>query len=188
MLEQHYIAGGSCHTFTENGYEFDTGIHYVGNIKKLNKVLDVVTETGIEWTKMGDTFNDRTEVYDEIVINDKSFKIRSGELEFTADLVRRFPDEKENIQHYFKLIKRISNLKLFFILKLFPNNFIKQWIINYFCRDYLKYASQNAYDTVFNEVTQNKELIAILFGKHGDAATPPKQMSFTIRAGIVNII
>ena len=36
---------------------------------------------------MGNTFNDSTEVYDEIVVNDKSFKIRSGEQKFTADLI-----------------------------------------------------------------------------------------------------
>ena len=54
---------------------------------------------------MGNTFNDSTEVYDEIVVNDKSFKIRSGEQKFTADLIRRFPKEKTNIQNYFKLVK-----------------------------------------------------------------------------------
>ena len=185
VLEQHYIAGGCCHTFTEDGYEFDTGIHYVGNIKKLNKILDLVTDSPITWTKMGNTFNDCTEVYDEIVVNDKSFKIRSGEQKFTADLIRRFPNEKTNIQNYFKLVKHVNSLNLFFILKIFPNNFIKRWIINYFCKDYLKYAKKNAYDTVFDEITQNKDLIAILFGQHGDAATPPKQMSFIIHAGIV---
>jgi len=185
VIEQHYIAGGCCHTFTENGYEFDTGIHYVGNVDKLNKVLDVVTDTKIKWSKMGDTFNDQTEVYDEIVINNNSFAIKTGEKGFTNDLINRFPNEKHNIEKYFKLIKHVNDLKLFFIFKLFPNNFIKRWIINYFCKDYLRYASQNAYDTVFNEITQNKDLIAILFGQHGDAATPPKKMSFIIHAGIV---
>ena len=31
VLEQHSIAGGCCHTFTEKGYSFDTGFHYIGN-------------------------------------------------------------------------------------------------------------------------------------------------------------
>ena len=31
VLEQHDIAGGCLHTFKENGYEFDTGLHYVGD-------------------------------------------------------------------------------------------------------------------------------------------------------------
>ncbi len=32
VLEQHDRAGGCCHTFVEKGYEFDVGVHYVGNM------------------------------------------------------------------------------------------------------------------------------------------------------------
>lgn len=31
ILEQHSTAGGCCHSFTEQGYTFDTGIHYLGH-------------------------------------------------------------------------------------------------------------------------------------------------------------
>ena len=32
VLEQHDQAGGTCHTFVDKGYEFDTGILYDNNI------------------------------------------------------------------------------------------------------------------------------------------------------------
>ena len=32
VLEQHDQAGGCCHTFIDKGYEFDVGIHYIGEI------------------------------------------------------------------------------------------------------------------------------------------------------------
>ncbi len=32
VLEQHYVAGGSTHVFEQAGYEFDVGLHYVGNL------------------------------------------------------------------------------------------------------------------------------------------------------------
>ncbi|XP_037093625.1 all-trans-retinol 13,14-reductase-like [Pollicipes pollicipes] len=32
VLEQHDQAGGCCHTFIDKGYEFDVGIHYIGNL------------------------------------------------------------------------------------------------------------------------------------------------------------
>ena len=44
VLEQHYIAGGCTHSFVEHGYEFDTGVHYVGNIEKRRKILDLITD------------------------------------------------------------------------------------------------------------------------------------------------
>ena len=32
VLEQHDQAGGCCHTFLDKGYEFDVGIHYIGQM------------------------------------------------------------------------------------------------------------------------------------------------------------
>ena len=32
ILEQHDQAGGCCHTFSDKGYEFDVGIHYIGDL------------------------------------------------------------------------------------------------------------------------------------------------------------
>ena len=32
ILEQHDQACGCCHTFTDKGYEFDVGIHYIGDL------------------------------------------------------------------------------------------------------------------------------------------------------------
>ena len=57
VLEQHYIAGGCTHTFEDKGFEFDTGIHYIGNIEKRMKILDLITEKKIEWDQMGELEN-----------------------------------------------------------------------------------------------------------------------------------
>jgi all-trans-retinol 13,14-reductase len=67
---QHYIAGGATHAFEEHGYEFDTGIHYIGNIEKRRKYLDLITDTPLEWDKMGrlSADNDGDECYDELEI------------------------------------------------------------------------------------------------------------------------
>ena len=32
FLEQHDQAGGCCHTFIDKNYEFDVGIHYIGEM------------------------------------------------------------------------------------------------------------------------------------------------------------
>jgi all-trans-retinol 13,14-reductase len=34
LLEQHYVAGGCTHAFHDGGFEFDTGLHYVGRMEK----------------------------------------------------------------------------------------------------------------------------------------------------------
>ena len=32
LLEQHDQAGGTFHTYIEKGYEFDVGVHYIGDL------------------------------------------------------------------------------------------------------------------------------------------------------------
>jgi monoamine oxidase len=73
VLEQHYVAGGACHTFSRKGYSFGTGIHYVGeagelqpgNKFNLRTILDSLTgdEDPVKWDKMNGAFVDATTLY-----------------------------------------------------------------------------------------------------------------------------
>merc|ERR1711871_1880101 len=106
VLEQHYIAGGCTHAFEDHGYEFDTGIHYVGNIKKRKKILDLITDEEIKWDKMGR--EDGKFVYDEIKIGDKEYDLQAGEENFIKEFTSKFPDEKDNILKYLKIVKKVA--------------------------------------------------------------------------------
>ena len=53
-------AGGTCHTFIEKGYEFDVGIHYIGEMNRqtVNKtLLDQISEGQIEWADLGNSIH-----------------------------------------------------------------------------------------------------------------------------------
>lgn len=44
VLEQHGKVGGCCHSFRKEGFEFDTGIHYIGEMRnKTGSFLTFVT-------------------------------------------------------------------------------------------------------------------------------------------------
>ncbi|CAJ0949434.1 unnamed protein product [Ranitomeya imitator] len=67
VLEQHDQAGGSCHTFQEHGYEFDVGLHYVGQMHEggmLRVIMDQLTDGQLQWNRLGDQ-------YDSIIIGHK---------------------------------------------------------------------------------------------------------------------
>ena len=36
VLERHYEPGGFTHTFKRKGYEWDVGIHYIGEVQREN--------------------------------------------------------------------------------------------------------------------------------------------------------
>lgn len=91
VLEQHDVAGGCTHTFEEKGYEFDTGLHYVGDL--LGTLLNTVTTGQIEWAGTG-------EVVDEVLFAGERVAIRSPKSAFLSDLRERFPAERGAVAAY----------------------------------------------------------------------------------------
>ena len=63
VLERHYIVGGCTHTWEENGYEWDTGVHYVGESishespKSTGRVLKFLTDGKLKWETMDDVYD-----------------------------------------------------------------------------------------------------------------------------------
>ena len=57
VLEQHDQAGGCCHTFIDKGFEFDVGIHYIGEMRNntISKLLiSQMTEGQLVWEDIDD--------------------------------------------------------------------------------------------------------------------------------------
>jgi len=190
VLEQHYIAGGTTHSFEMSGIEHETGLHYIGNVKKRIPILDLITSDTIEWCQLGYENKDNKLIYDEIYIGDKKYQFETGENNLKKYLINLFPKEKEGIHNYFDLIKKVSNKDVFFKFKVLPymNVFINYIINNYiyyFHYDYYKYTTQSALKIV-TSLIKNEELISVLFGQFGDYGQLPEEVSFFIHASIVN--
>jgi phytoene dehydrogenase-like protein len=60
VLEQHDQAGGCCHSFTEKGFEFDTGIHYIGEMRNntaFRFLMDQLSNGQLGWSNVADDFD-----------------------------------------------------------------------------------------------------------------------------------
>ena len=101
VLERHYTAGGFTHVFKRRGYEWDVGIHYIGEVQNPNtairKMFDYVSNNQLEWADMG-------EVYDKIIIGDKTYDFVKGVENFKAQMIEYFPNESKAIQEYINLV------------------------------------------------------------------------------------
>lgn len=184
VLEQHYVTGGCTHSFEDKGYEFDTGLHYVGRIEKYKLLLDLVSAPGheVEWAKMGSEADGYA--YDQIKIRGQPpFWFRAGEAAFINGLATRFPSERRAIEQYAALVQKVNkSADLYFYAKLFPRPL--QWLITTFlCGEYFAYASRTALDVV-SSLTANEQLRALLCSQFGNYGLPPNQSSFLIQAGI----
>ena len=147
VLEQHYIAGGCTHSFVEHGYEFDTGVHYVGNIEKRRKILDLITDTPLEWDKMG---KDNDSVYDEFYIGDKSYDFRAGKENYIEDLVLKFPSEREAIEEYVRLCVEVSKKDLFFNLKIVRPRWLSYLINWFYSNKFFRMNEKTAVEVIVN--------------------------------------
>src|ERR1700728_1598486 len=52
VLERHYVAGGYTHVFQRHGYEWDVGLHYIGEVQQegsmLRRAFDTITDGRLE--------------------------------------------------------------------------------------------------------------------------------------------
>ena len=180
ILERHYTAGGYTHVFKRRGYEWDVGIHYIGEVNRENSVLkklfDYVTDGELKWADMGD-------VYDRIVIGDKIYDFRKGVTAYKDQLKAYFPDEEKAIDRYVDLVFETSKAsRKFYAEKAMPKA-VQTLMGKSMRKPYLKYASRSTL-SVMNELTTNKELIKVLTGQYGDYGLPPAKSSFAMHASI----
>jgi all-trans-retinol 13,14-reductase len=118
VLERHYTAGGFTHTFTRPGYEWDVGVHYVGDVHRpgtlLRRLFDHLTDGALVWEDMG-------EVYDRIVIEDDVYDFVRGREAWRAKMHDYFPREKGAIDRYLELVRATTRTtKRFFLEKTLP--------------------------------------------------------------------
>jgi phytoene dehydrogenase-like protein len=87
VLERHYTAGGFTHVFHRPGYEWDVGVHYVGDTSPgcfLRRLFDDVTDGALDWADMG-------EIYDRVVMGGEVYDFPRGRAGLEAALGRHFP-------------------------------------------------------------------------------------------------
>ncbi|HEX5276772.1 MAG TPA: NAD(P)-binding protein, partial [Fluviicoccus sp.] len=89
VFEQHYTAGGYTHSYERNGYEWDVGVHYIGDMgtdTMSRRFMDYLSGGKLDWAPMDPE-------YDRFFIGDKVFNAVAGKAEFRANLLKDFPQE-----------------------------------------------------------------------------------------------
>uniref|UniRef100_A0A668AZ37 All-trans-retinol 13,14-reductase-like n=1 Tax=Myripristis murdjan TaxID=586833 RepID=A0A668AZ37_9TELE len=181
VLEQHDQAGGCTHTFQNKGFEFDVGIHYLGQLHDnslLRVALDQITEGQLQFTRLEEHF-------DTLILgqDDTQYHIHAGKTEMAANLKRQFPGEEKAIDELMRLMKVAARrAALIASLKLIP-----YWLVNFLIRTGLldrissvfRLATSN-HSEVISRLTQNKDLHAL--SAYLFYGVPPKESSFLINA------
>lgn len=181
VLERHWVLGGFTHVFKRKGWEWDVGVHYVGEVHRersvLRQLFDHLTEGELRWEDMG-------EVYDRIWFGDTEYPLRSGVKNFKADMIDRFPGQKQAIERYLDLVFEVSKASRSFYAEKALGDLPARIGGGLLRRKYMSFARRTTYD-VLRELTDDERLIGVLTGQYGDYGLPPRQSSFAMHATLV---
>src|SRR5271165_5734404 len=101
VLERHYVAGGFTHAFHRPGYEWDVGVHYIGQVQDpaspLRRTFDHITGGRLKWIPL-------PEVYDRIRIGDREYDLVAGRERFLDQLKSYFPGDTAALDRYLRAV------------------------------------------------------------------------------------
>ncbi len=183
LLERHYVLGGFTHVFHRKGWEWDVGVHYVGEVHRpqsvLRQLFDHVTGGELRWAEMG-------EVYDRIVFGDEEFPLRAGVPAFKDGLRERFPSKAhaQAIDGYVDAVFAAVRASRSFFVEKAMGSFGAWAAGGLLRRKYLAYARKTTWE-VLRSLTDDPKLAAVLAGQYGDYGLPPRQSSFGMHASLV---
>ncbi|MDP6088731.1 MAG: NAD(P)/FAD-dependent oxidoreductase [Candidatus Marinimicrobia bacterium] len=181
VLEKHFKIGGWTHTFRRDNYEWDVGIHYIGEVHKpwsaVRRLFDLVSDGQLKWSPMDAN-------YDRIIFPDQTYNFTAPREQFVKDMISYFPKEEQAIRTYMTLLDQsVRSAKPYFSNKAMPD-LLGRITYPFMTRKFFQLADQTTYE-VLRELTDNQEMIGVLTGQWGDHGLPPKQSSFAMHAFVV---
>ncbi|KAM3926134.1 all-trans-retinol 13,14-reductase-like [Leptodactylus fuscus] len=189
VLEQLGKLGGCCHTFNEKGYEFDVGIHYIGQLNEQSPfriLVDQLTDGQLQWSLMDNPF-------DVVVLGDpkngRRYNMKYGTKAYVDELKKSFPGEEKAIENFMKLVKKVSGrTQDMVILKMLPlpiSRFLCSTGLINLISPFFRYASRSVSE-VISEFTKNKELQTVLSYIFGTYGVFPEKASFSLHAILID--
>lgn len=187
VLEQHDQAGGCCHSFIDKGFEFDVGIHYIGNMEPSNlgkTFLDQITQGQLEWEPLDKEYDVVSIGYGE---KNRKYPVPAGPRVWKEQLKERFPEEHAAIDQFFVWIYECKGSTYFYTLfKLLPLWLVRLLVLTRLERIissffFTQVANRRTAELV-NGLTQNKDLRTIMTYSWGDFGTPPSHSHFGMQA------
>jgi all-trans-retinol 13,14-reductase len=180
VLERHFVPGGLTQTFSRNGFSWDVGVHYLGEMGPHDmgrRVLDWLSGGTIDFTSIGP-------VYDTMHFPDGfEFQYARPEEALKRELQDRFPGSITDIERYFHAIGEAATCGhaifagrgmpalLAKMMRFWNSRAIEQWW-------------GRSTEEVLLELVDDPKLRAVLAGQRPDYGPDPRVASFGIHATV----
>lgn len=180
VLERHAVIGGCLQVFKRPGFEWDVGLHYVGEVHRpgtLQRLFDKVTRGQLKWQKMPD-------IYNTIAVGETLFEYHAGSAAFKERMKAYFPEDADAIDRYIELVNEASRpAGEFLAVRAMPGHFADK-AFDHVAPRFMPLAEKTTLE-VLRSITRNEMLIAVLCGHFGDYASLPSIASFCVHAAVI---
>jgi len=182
VLERHGKAGGFTHAFKRKNYDWDVGLHYIGDVHHegatLRTLFDEITGGRLKWQAMD-------EVYDTIVVGRQRFEYVAGRDNWRRRMHEHFPAEKAAIDRWLELVAETTRgARSYFGAKALPRP-AAAVAGPFMRRPFLRHASRTVAE-VLRGLTDDELLKGVLTAQFGDYGLTPDRASFGIHAMVFN--
>jgi len=180
MLERHFKPGGFTHIFKRGRFQWDVGLHYVGQMQPEampRKLFDLVTDGGVQWQRMPEPF-------EKFVYPGLEFAVYGDPQRYQADLIARFPEEASAIRRYFRALPKAASSLFLHYLRYNGSLFARlaARLGQLWSGFRLNLTTQAYLDRQF----RSPELKALLASQWGDYGVPPAESPFAVHATIAH--
>lgn len=185
VFDQHYVAGGCCTQFSRGGprnrYNFDVGLHYIGDCGPEGKIPGMLADLGItlDYVPMD------ADGFDTLVFPDFRFPIPVGHDRFRDRFVEMFPEERRGIDRYVRFLKEIDALSH----AMDKNRGRMSWGLALKALTGGRLAAKYQHATLkdlLDSCTSNPQVQAVMAGQSGDYGVPPSRVCASLHAGLSN--
>eukprot|EP00750_Incisomonas_marina_P022304 INCI4963.1.p2 GENE.INCI4963.1~~INCI4963.1.p2 ORF type:complete len:629 (-),score=107.45 INCI4963.1:2815-4701(-) len=194
VLEQGEELGGGAHVFSLKGYEFETGVHYLGKDPGMNNMLNFATHGRLQLAPIGTLLKNGLTCYDEVRVGDDVYHFTAGIATFQKMLNDRFPEDLDKIQKFVDLVEHFrspaykSSAVMFFRLKAadFVPAALKPFLARTLSSTFWKSTQETAEDILRRcDVDPDSPLGSVLLGQYSDAGVRPDKLSAALYMGVV---
>ncbi|WP_321924739.1 phytoene desaturase family protein [Paraburkholderia guartelaensis] len=183
VLERQHVAGGLTQSFSRDGFRWDVGLHYLGEMGPQGEargVIDWLTGRAIEFEPLGDAY--------DIVHFPGNFTVpfRRPRAALEHELKSRFPDSAAQIDAFFDALGEAVHAGKALFTRRALSGFLGDVYGLWHKRDILKWWGRTTAD-VLDSLVSDARLRAVLLAQQGDyGGMEPSVTSFGLHAVVMN--
>jgi phytoene desaturase len=177
VVDGHYVAGGNATVFRRHRWEFDVGVHYLGDCGPEGTIPRILRACGAR----GVRFLPMDADLEVCTFPDFEFTIPRDKATFRARLLARFPSESRGVGRYFRFLEQVDRVQH----AMLSGSRWRQLAALARSPLVVRFAHRTMGEFL-DSCTRDRRLRAVLTAQNGTYGVAPGRVSAILHAGLQN--